>query len=140
MLQYYNLYISEYGDTNPAYTAAAKLAKDCGMWASSQPTDLEELTVTRMGDAVNSVYSDHSPYLVGDDLYFSSLRYGSNSCDPGSVFSKVLKYNGSSSSEASGNDMFNGNGMLTSNSSFTEDGTGVYYSLCEYLADNNIRQ
>ncbi len=137
--KYYNLYISEYGDVNPAYTKAAKMAKDCGMWASSQPNDQEELTVTRMGDEVNSIYSDHSPYLVGDDLYFSSLRYGNNSCDPGSVFSKVLKTNGKSSNEVKGNDMFNGNGQLTSNSSFTTDGSGVYYSICEYLNGDDIR-
>lgn len=137
--KYYDMYLSEYSGSDASMAEMVRVSKEAGAWAASQPSENEELEVTRLGGEVNSMWSDHAPYIVGDDLYFSSLRYGNPGCESCAMDSRVLVYNGKNSKEAKGAGSFNADNMLTSNSSFTSDGTGVYYSICDYVDANKIR-
>ncbi len=138
--KYYDMYVSEYGDGNPMYVEMAQMAKDAGAWAASQPSDNEELTVTRLGGEVNSQYGEYSPFLMGDDLYFTSHKFGGGKCESCSTFGKILKStNSKNAKEVKGAGAWNNAGMATSSPSFTADGTGVYYTMCELLSAENLR-
>ena len=50
-------------------------------------------TLTRLGESINSAYSDFGPAINGDDLFFSSLRFDNlnNKTYPSRKISNILK-------------------------------------------------
>ena len=90
----YKAYKTEKGSEDVYYSSLAeKEIKACEWALQNVKNPVKGTTVTRMGEAINSSYSDFGPALYGDDLYFSSLRFDNlhNKIYPSRKISNILK-------------------------------------------------
>lgn len=133
----FNNYVSEYGDINPVKTLKAKESLKSASWAKEQPQDRDDLDVKNLA-AINTNYSEHAPILLNDKLYFSSLRYPYGSKKTETLGSKILIDSTGSAEELAAFEMFNADKELTSNPTFSPDGETMFYSLCEYVQNEDI--
>jgi len=102
----------------------------------SDPVDVE---INWLGDKVNSPYSEFAPAKIGDQLYFSSLKYKveDESNNRERFFAKIY----ASQDEAKGK-MQLGYGSKEehlANTAFSEDGTTVYYTQCNGTSNADIK-
>jgi len=132
-----NLYLSEYSDINPVKTSQLKELINSGNWAKEQPTENEDVEVTNYS-SVNTNYSEHAPTVINDKLYFSSMRYPFGSKKEETLGSKVLIDSSGTAEALEPFELFNKDEQLTSNPSFSPDGSIMFYSLCEYVQNEDI--
>jgi outer membrane protein OmpA-like peptidoglycan-associated protein/tetratricopeptide (TPR) repeat protein len=99
--------------------------------------------VTHLGKEVNSNYTDMSPALRNDELYFASInsdtvltmradRADSNKADA-QVKLYSAKVNGDTYSEKTRITTFDEEGKHISNPSFNEEGNKLFYTICDGL-------
>lgn len=138
---FYELYLSENEGDDAELTEKAKLAiKSIEFAIPESKVEFEDVDLTHLGGQINTPYSDFSPYLKGDSLYYSSLRF-ENKADtykPRRPISKVLI----SREEGAGVPIENGFNMdqlHTAHSAFNTEGNKIYYTICEYLNGKDIR-
>jgi len=130
----YNLYISEYTNTNMELTSEAKKkmasAKNALYLISQEPE--EGTQVDMMTGGVHSDDADYAASDMGGNMYFSTLRF--------SPKNKSLKYKQVAKTmvkEPHGSPYIipgkiNDRDLSVAHFSFTEDGKTVYYSICDY--------
>lgn len=106
--------------------------------------------IDHMGDAVNTQYSDFSPHLVGDDLYYSSLiferelvRGRAESSGPNisqNLVGKVIvaKNKGTSRSVQLNNENINTKYENSGNSNVNLDGSVLYFCKCKADKDRKM--
>jgi len=144
--EYYQQYISQNGGDDPYYTAKAQKEIQSCEWAMEYNQDRsDEFEVNRLGDNVNTPYSEFGAIQKGDDLFFSSLRFAREregirrkNLQPEKNISKVLTSNdGGKGKEIEGD--FNSDELLTAHSAFNFNKSRVYYTICEYLNAEDIR-
>lgn len=136
---YYDLFLSESGKEGEYFTERAKLEKEASVWASSRIKELDEnVTVNRLETSVNSNYSDFGAHADGDKLYFSSMRFLEENqlVVPSRSISKILLSN--ESIEPLESDL-NNRDLSVANSTFNLDKTKLFYTVCEYKNDNDLR-
>jgi tetratricopeptide (TPR) repeat protein len=137
----YSQFLQNNSDNNGILTRRAEKAiEKCDWaigWLSAPPTD----TIRHAGDIINSRYSDFAPVAVGDDLYFSSLRFINrrDTMNPPRELIKLLQYNTQDSTlEVLPKDI-NVEGKHVGHTAFNMDYTRVYYTECDYLNATDIR-
>jgi len=88
----YNLFMTEYGDgvEDKTLLAAVENGLSAAQWAKDQPSSTNGVAVTRMGDDVNSPYSEQGSYLLDDKLYYASMRYPYGGNKSQTLLSKIL--------------------------------------------------
>lgn len=128
----YDLYLSEYSDVDSNMTKEIEFLKSSSEWASNQEIESDYLPV-EAAENVNSPYSEHAPYLVGDDLYYSALKFPIEDDELKRLSSKILK----EQKEVAITGLSNSN--IVSHPAFTPDGENVFFTIGEYADLNNIR-
>ncbi len=135
----YNVFLSEYSDIDEVKTSKVKQALSSAEWAKIQNTDNPDVEVTQMGTEVNTGYSEHAPFMIDDQLYFSSLRFevGKKKKDKTTI-SKILKNENEITEILPINESFNSDEYLTTNPTFTQDGKIMIYNICAYGENDNV--
>lgn len=137
----YDRYVSENGDDNEYFQQKAlKEIKACE-WAVDLIQYPDESTMLhRLGEEVNTSYSEFAGLKIADTLYYSSLRFKQTKSDyiPERVVSKVL----TSVDGGVGQELENGlndPAMHTAHSTFNVAGDKLYYTICNYVNNEDIR-
>ena len=85
-----------------------------------------------LGTEINSPYSDFAPLLMGDELYFSSLKFEKTKekINPPRLYAKTLS--SKSNTTAMPADNFNQAEQSVSHLAFTKGEKRVYFTICDY--------
>ena len=126
-VRHYDLYLSEFSEVNAQYTKDIDFLRNSADWALNAEIKTEIDTVMRLGDDINTPASDNAPFWHNDNLYYSSLNYQIEGDDYNRYKSHILKES----------EVLNIPGVkenqLVSNPHFTQDGSTVYFSICDYV-------
>lgn len=130
---FYNMYLSEHEGEDAFYTQKAQKEIAASDWAIGivQNPD-ENIAIEHLEAEVNSPYSDFAPVLLEDGLVFSSLRFDQEDVElPASLYSKVLKVNGTGVEDYDEN--INEQNILTAHSAFNINKSRIFYTVCDYV-------
>lgn len=137
----FDRYVSENGDDNEYFQQKAlKEIKACE-WALELIQYPDESTMLhRLGEEVNTAYSEFAGLKKEDTLYYSSLRFKQTKSDyiPERVVSKVLKSVDGGIGEELENGL-NDPAMHTAHSTFNTTEDKMYYTICNYVNNEDIR-
>ena len=124
---------------NAIFKEKALAAKESCQWALSMVQQPHDIEVTHLDKKINTPYSEFGALKSGDTLYYSSYRYQTSAqTTPRKRISKVLNQIGT----ARGRPLtrkFNETDRLTAHTSLTPDGQRIYYTVCEYIGEVDIR-
>jgi tetratricopeptide (TPR) repeat protein len=126
--------------TNEVFKKEARQRTEECEWALEVINTPHNLKIQALNKRVNTPYSEFGPFLRGDTLYYSSLRYdkASDDNDPPRKISKVL----TSVKGSKGRPMrqrFNTDDQLTAHSAFSASGDRIYFTICNYQEGLKIR-
>ena len=129
----YNLFTSE-NESNPELVEDAKKRVESVEWAVFQKTDTL-IDLRHLGESINSPYSDFGAAEIDEQafLYSSDRTLIKNDDYPTQrkVADVYYSADGETSQKLPGD--INGNDMHSSNVTFNEDGTVMYYNICHFL-------
>lgn len=136
----YQMYLTENKNENQYFTQKAeKEVKACD-WAITQVTQtMENVKLTRLGDDINTGYSEFGAYRKGDSLFYSSLRFElpGDASYPKRTFSNLLlSVKGVSSDALAG---INNPLGHTAHTAISDKNKRMYFTLCEYINAFDIR-
>ncbi len=137
----YQLYLSENALDNPYYTQTAEKQIDDCDWAIEQlDSTRTNVEVERLDSSINTPFSEFGPVMIGDTLYYSSLRFPleNSKYNPARIFSNSL-WSIKGGAGVQFDPDFNDKEFHTGHVVFTEDMSRVYYTICEYLNAHDIR-
>ncbi|MBL7828066.1 MAG: PD40 domain-containing protein, partial [Saprospiraceae bacterium] len=133
-------YLFEEKPEKPSETlklAAEKRLEDCEWAIASLKSPVVESALFAILDSnVNTrEYSDHSPFLVGDVLYFSSNRFpfSKDKVYPKRTLNKVMTVKGDQLDQPAELTDFNDPLRHTTHTAFNGKGDVMYYALCDYV-------
>ncbi len=145
----YELYISENSSDTDKLTAIAQNRIEHINWAINQRDNpAYGIEITQLGNDVNSPYTDFGAVKKGDEFYYSSLRYASTNDDryPSKLYSKVIKSENPTIEEREDEkenivkkEDKEKSVTHEAHTAFNHDGTKVYFTMCEYVNDYDIR-
>jgi hypothetical protein len=137
----YNLYLSEYKGQNTFLTSKAEIEILASEWAQREMRSKDEnIMIDHLDQSVNTKYSEFGAILENGNLMFSSMRYQEKSGKnkPPRLISKILeKENGNLPTELSGDISLSENSIA--NATFNSDRSVIYYTVCDYLTDSELR-
>ncbi|NND09286.1 MAG: hypothetical protein HKN87_23180 [Saprospiraceae bacterium] len=139
--QNFELYLSENELDNPYYSETAKQQIGSIDWAMSQADSVREyVEIEHLGSNVNTPFSEYGPVMLGDTLYYASLRFPSEMDDSKQerIFSKAL-WSIKGGEGIQFDESFNDEKYHTGHVVFTENQDRVYYTICEYENATEIR-
>jgi len=132
-LTYFEQYISSPPPIDNQFLALARKDIDDCKFAIPRTQKLDNLYhITHLDETVNTPYNDFAPLLVGDKLYYTSLKYQKEEkITPPRLYAKML----SSDLKTTGLpiDGFNQPEKLVAHLAFTKDQTRAYYTICDYV-------
>ncbi len=130
----YNLFLSEYQDSveDPGLVESVKTGLSAAEWAKQQPTEPMGIAVQKLGDDVNTSYSEQGSYLLDDKLYFASMRYPYGSRKNKTLISKILVNENGTSMPITDLVQESDEGSMNSNPTFSPDGSLMFYTVCQY--------
>ncbi|MEZ4911664.1 MAG: hypothetical protein R2774_12485 [Saprospiraceae bacterium] len=139
--KYYNMYMSEFGEVDSLLSVSTKKELAAIDYAEliqeKKPTGTN---IERLGDDINTMKSEVGAMPFKDDFYFTSMQYEEvkeKKIIPKSI-SKVLVKEGENPAQlVSG--YLNERESLVANTSITEDGKTMYYTICQYVNTADIR-
>jgi tetratricopeptide (TPR) repeat protein len=137
----FDMYLSENEGDDPDMSARARLSKNSMTFATEESkVEFEDVNFEHLGSQINTPYSEFGPYIKGDSLFYSSLRFEnkSDTYKPQRPVSKVLI----SKTEGQGLPIeggFNMDALHTSHTSYNQAKTKLYYTVCEYMNGKDIR-
>jgi outer membrane protein OmpA-like peptidoglycan-associated protein len=131
-LRYYEMYLSEYVDEDRELTGGARRGVSSVRKAMELvKTNDSAVTITRMGDQVNSPDADFGASDRAGTMYFSSLRFdGKTKATKYKQIAKNLQLKNDNVQVIDG--YINDRDVSVANFAFNAKGDKVYYSLCEY--------
>lgn len=137
----YDLFLSEYtGDEDIIKNATKeKLSVE---WAidhvASVGTNNE---VERLGDNINTGYSEFGALKQDDTLYYSSLRFEdlSSEFDPSRTGGKILKSGNYGDGIILENGGINNSPKTIAHTTFTPDRDQLYYTVCQYVTASELK-
>lgn len=137
----YEMYLVENKGDDAYLTAKAEKGLASIDWINLNSNSVPEGTrVNRLGDDINSVYTDFAPVKIDDKLYYSSNRFAtpkdSSSCSPPLFGNMIAVKNGvQDESLKSINVPF----KHTANTAINVKKNRMYYTICENIDSNKIR-
>ncbi len=143
----YRIFVTEQPDANPALIAIAERELEAIEWAKENVQKINDSTsVERMGDHINTLFSEFGAIQREKDIYFTRLATERHSRDkkgrpvlPALMYSEVFLADEGNIAEPL-DSTFNDEGLKhTAHTAFSHDGSRVYYTLCEYLNKSDIR-
>ncbi len=135
--QYFQLFIDGYAKKYPNYVAKAQQEIEDLTWAIEAITKVQEdVTVEQMGETVNSPYSEFAPIEVDGKIYFSTQNYFKQIKKglPERMFSRVMRFDEKDGTVEPA--PWNDKDKHTAHTIFNEDGSRVYYTLCNYIGES----
>ncbi|GIV30885.1 MAG: hypothetical protein KatS3mg029_0236 [Saprospiraceae bacterium] len=129
----------EQGDLYHRQWAEEEL-ETCRWAATAVPPDSLLIRIENPGRSINTPWSEFGPWINGDTLYYSSFRYDfdEDNHKPKRKLSKVLwSIKGSRGRPVPRN--FNLPDKHTAHTSISVDGSRLYFTICEYVGDADIR-
>lgn len=137
----FRLYISENEGENETLVKRAKKEQESCAWAKDQVENPKsQYLIEHLGEDVNSPYSDFGALEKDGTLYYSSLKYAENVKGKGQkLFSKNLKKEGQDEMAKVDSTLMAPPNTHIAHTTFNADATTMYYTLCEYLNDKDIR-
>ena len=139
--KFYEMYVSESdGDDAVKSDRARRMIQSVEFAKVESKVEFEDVNIEHLGASVNTPFSEFAPFLLGDSLFYSSLRFENkkDSHKPKRPISKVLI----SKDGAAGvpiEDGFNLEQLHTSHTSFTADRSRIYLTICEWMNGADIR-
>ncbi len=137
----YTKYLNTGKNQNEEFVETAKTEIEYLTWAEDRIKNAEEgIDVQRMGDNVNTAYSESSPYEYKGKLYYSSLIMEEKDKEyypyrPSAlIFANDEVGNAAQSARVDGLN----NGRHAAHSSFNSTGDKIYYSKCVYVDDESL--
>lgn len=137
----FSMYLSEYGGDDEYYSARATKEKEAVEWAiEGAPSPYREVNLEHLDGSVNTPYSEFGALATEEIMYFSSLRYTKEDDDryPKRTVSKILKKEKDDPEGTPIEGGLNETNLHTAHTSFSMDGTRMYYTLCDYKTDDSI--
>ena len=137
----YNQYLSEYEDEDAWLTARARKEIAAVNYAKRLTDESNPgITVTRLGEDVNSVYSEVGAHTFKDTLFFSSMREKEKTpvITPARDISKLFKKPKDKSASII-EDKINERDLLVANSALNAAGNKLYYTVCQYINGSEIQ-
>lgn len=136
----YNMYMTENKNEDPYFTQRAdKEIKSCDWSATQLDQTREGIKVTRLGDEINTPYSEFGGLRKGDSIIYSSLRFEQpgDKTFPKHTFSNLLlNINGASND---GLNSVNNPLAHTAHTAINTTNTRMYFTICENLNAADIR-
>ncbi len=126
-IRQYDLYLSEYDDIDTRTTDNIHFLKASAEWALNSTAENTVDTVMRLSNDINTQYSENAPFDFNGDLYYSSLRFPIENDKYERSKSQLLKE--TTVVEIPGAS----DNQLISNPAFTEDGSQMYFTICDYV-------
>ena len=134
--QLFQLFADEFPMKFPEYAQKAQTEVKELDWAIVAITEEEQdVVVEQMDERINSHVSEFAPIQIGDEIYYSTqnnYRQVDKKMDP-KPFSMVVK------KKVGDDEMvpvdWNDEERHTAHTTFTEDGSRVYYTLCDYVGE-----
>ncbi len=139
-LIYYNMYLAEYSDTDEHFTQKATEGIENSEWAVERQANPDKSAeMIDMDSGVNTPYSDFGAIMKDDVLYYSSLQHEEKVGEafPPRAISKLHKLEEEDISLLDG--VVNDTDRLVAHTTFNKDGSMMYYNICEYLNEEDIR-
>lgn len=134
---YLNYYLENYAGLDNDNTMMARKQLANAEWAQDIIDNPDKSAEVTQLD-INTQYSDFSPSLLGDQLYYATMSHEEEGVDrltPRSI-SKLHILKGDETAMIEG-DLNKGN-SLVANPTFTRDGKYMYYTICEYGLNDKI--
>ncbi|MEP7195834.1 MAG: hypothetical protein ABI851_04900 [Saprospiraceae bacterium] len=136
------LYRTEHANEDEYLMAYAEKEMNACEWAINQIAEQgKEIKCKRLGDEINSSYSDFAATAFGSDLRFSSERFENtfNTIKPKRMTSNFLLSKNEAAAQLVVNPkiVFPGKGLA--NASFSRDQSKVIFTVCEDLNDHDKR-
>ena len=165
----YALFLSENSDLDPYYSARAEKEIEAANWAINEKNNPQAgVEIEHLGSDVNSPYSEFGAIERDDELYYSSMRFNKqDGQEPNRLYSQIMKQGDMDWAESDSLDnqkteyqladeiMSNSrtrrkrknnkedisaqNYSHEAHTSFSADGSRMYYTICEYLNSVDIR-
>ncbi len=109
------------------------------MEAPAEPAD-KSVRIEHLDKKINTPFSEFGAVQVGNMTYYSSFRfeYPNDNKKPERKLSKLLTSENMAKGKVMSRD-FNDEKKLTAHSTFSADGSRIYYTLCEYVNASEIR-
>lgn len=139
--EYYDRYLTEYGNEEDITTIKAKAGKEASVWASAKIKEVDEnITLEKLPSDVNSNYSDFGAFIIDSSMYFTSMRYLEENpqSKPAHQLSKLLTKKGEQESEPIDTD-FNKKNFSIANGALSTDGKKFFYTVCDYVSESELR-
>ena len=127
-----DLYLSEYEEVDSTITKRVNFLRSSAEWATDQSIENSFFSATAES-SVNSPYSEHAPYVIGDSLYYNSMRFPVEAETYDRFTSKILVDNQVVNIKG-----LNENSVI-SHPSFTPDEKYIFFTVGEYTGLNSIR-
>src|SRR5699024_10851543 len=126
----------------PILTSRAVREIEAVEWAAEEMEnyELEDSLIKRL-DGVNTPYSDFGAFKIEDILYYSSLQFEQKGDKeyPDKIYSRILTSENAGSGDIFGESLSPSPRKHLAHTSFNEDYTRMYYTLCEYNTPVDIR-
>jgi tetratricopeptide (TPR) repeat protein len=137
---HYQLFVSEYGDSDEELSRRAIKEIEACSWAQIEiENPKKNITIEHLENGVNTPYSEFGAIETDNGLHYSSLRFTQKekSHRPSRIFSRNLL----SSLDGISMDttIISADTQHIAHTAFNGDQTKMYYTLCEYLNDKDIR-
>ncbi len=136
----YNMYLTENKGENAYYTQKADKEIRASEWAISQVNQtMEGIQVSRLGEDINTSYSEFGGLRIGDSLIYSSLRFerAEEKAFPKKTYSNLLMQVRGVSNE--GIQSLNNPVSHTAHTAINTKNNRMYFTLCEYINAADIR-
>lgn len=140
-ITYYNLYISETEESDSSKIGIARKEIEACKWAKSQiDNPKRNITVDKLPGNVNTPYSEFGAINTESKLYFSSLRFvnDNDTRQPPRQYSKNLTQDELDGIQVD-TTLLAADTQHVAHTAFNGDETKMFYTLCEYLNDKDIR-
>jgi len=112
---------------------AKKDIRDCQFALERMQSMDGHYEVSHLGETVNSPYADVAPLMIGDELYYSSLKYEitNDKIKPPRLFAKTLKTDLLTEGHPIAD--LNIENKTVAHPALSPDGNRLYFTQCEYI-------
>ncbi|MFT4534407.1 MAG: tetratricopeptide (TPR) repeat protein [Saprospiraceae bacterium] len=138
--QYYNTYLSEYSGVDSLKTIHANKELKSIQFALSRLEDIDKSAdLVQMESEVNTPYSEFGAVKKDEILYFTTMRYEEEDSPefPPRSISKIHTLEEEINEVLEGD--LNDSNLLIAHTTFSSDGSIMYYTICEYMNSEDVR-
>jgi tetratricopeptide (TPR) repeat protein len=137
---YYNMYLAEYSNTDSLKTISANKELESIEFALSRLEDIDKSAdLVQLESEVNTPYSEFGAVKKDETLYFTTMKYVEKDSPefPARSISKLHTLEDETNQVIDGD--INDSNSLIAHTTFSTDGSTMYYTICEYINGEDVR-